>query len=188
MTIKGFNEYVTERKILEAIEYNISNELPLSECVFRRESEMFESYFKYLKENRSTLMEKQLSDFDKELLETNIGEYEMFEGNLVALDLPFIEEELLVESEEKVELNKPKRGGSKKFYVYVKNDKGNVIKVSFGAHDMDVKIDNKEARANFAARHQCSTKKDRTTAGYWSCNLPRYAKALGLSGGGNFYW
>lgn len=32
------------------------------------------------------------------------------------------------------------------------------------------------------------TKKDKTTAGYWACNLPRYAKQLGLSGGGNFFW
>ena len=44
------------------------------------------------------------------------------------------------------------------------------------------------ARKSFAARHKCAQQKDRTSAAYWACNLPRYAKSLGLSGGGNFYW
>ena len=88
-----------------------------------------------------------------------------------------------------VDLNKPKRGGSKKYYVYVKNDKGNVIKVEFGDDGgMTAKINDPEARKSFAARHNCDTKKDKTKAGYWSCNLPRYAKQLGLSGGGNYFW
>ena len=85
-------------------------------------------------------------------------------------------------------IGKPKRGGSKKFYVYVKNKNGNVIKVSFGIHGMSVKIADPERRRSFAARHQCSQQKDRTKASYWACNLPRYAKSLGMSGGGNFYW
>ena len=50
------------------------------------------------------------------------------------------------------------------------------------------KIKNKEARNAFAARHKCSTKKDRTKAGYWSCNLPRYAEALGLGAKKNTFW
>jgi hypothetical protein len=88
-----------------------------------------------------------------------------------------------------VELNKPSRGGPKKYYVYVKNDKGNVVKVNFGdSGDLKSKINDPEARKNFASRHNCSEKKDKTKAGYWSCNLPRYADQLGLSGGGNFYW
>lgn len=68
-----------------------------------------------------------------------------------------------------VELNKPKRGGSKKFYVYVKNDKGNVVKVSFGSPDMSIKKSNPDSRKNFRARHNCDQKKDKTSAGYWSC-------------------
>ena len=60
----------------------------------------------------------------------------------------------------KVQLNKPKRGGSKKFYVYVKNPKtGNVKKVSFGDTGLSVKIKQKGARASFAARHKCCTEK-----------------------------
>jgi hypothetical protein len=89
----------------------------------------------------------------------------------------------------KVQLNKPKRGGSKKFYVYVKNPKtGNVKKVSFGDTGLSVKFKKKGARASFAARHKCATKKDKTKAGYWSCNIGRYWKSLG--GGSNFsgYW
>ena len=88
----------------------------------------------------------------------------------------------------KVQLNKPKRGGSKKFYVYVKSKKGNVKKVSFGDTGLSVKLKQRGARASFAARHKCSTKKDKTKAGYWSCNIGRYWKSLG--GGSNFsgYW
>lgn len=88
----------------------------------------------------------------------------------------------------KVQLNKPKRGGSKKFYVYVKSKKGNVKKVSFGDTGLSVKLKQRGARASFAARHKCAQKKDKTKAGYWSCNIGRYWKSLG--GGSNFsgYW
>ncbi|MDB4489647.1 hypothetical protein N9034_00525 [bacterium] len=86
-------------------------------------------------------------------------------------------------------LNKPKRGGSKAYYVYVRDPKTKKIKkVSFGSGGLRAKIKNKEARNAFAARHKCSTKKDRTKAGYWSCNLPRYAPALGLGAKMNTFW
>ena len=84
----------------------------------------------------------------------------------------------------------PKRK-PKKYQVYVRNPKsGNIKKVSFGdVHGgLTAKVSNPEARKSFAARHKCSQQKDRTTAAYWACNLPRYAKSLGMSGGGNFYW
>ena len=92
----------------------------------------------------------------------------------------------------KVELNKPKRGGSKKFYVYVRDPQsGNIRKVSFGAKsgggNLAVKLRDPKARKAFSDRHNCPEKKDKTTAGYWSCALPRFAKSLGLSGGGR-YW
>ena len=88
----------------------------------------------------------------------------------------------------KVKLNKPKRGGSKKFYVYVKNKKGNVQKVSFGDTGLAVKLKQKGARASFAARHKCASKKDKTKAGYWSCNIGRYWKSLGGSKNFSGYW
>ena len=88
-----------------------------------------------------------------------------------------------------VPLNKPKRGGSKAYYVYVRDPKTKKIKkVSFGSGGLRAKIKNKEARNAFAARHNCKNKKDRTKAGYWSCNLPRYASQLGLGANMNTFW
>ena len=88
-----------------------------------------------------------------------------------------------------VPLNKPKRGGSKAYYVYVRDPKTKKIKkVSFGSGGLRAKIKNKEKRNAFAARHNCKNKKDRTTAGYWSCNLPKYAKVLGLGANMNTFW
>ena len=64
----------------------------------------------------------------------------------------------------KVKLNNPVRGGSKKFYVYVRNDKGNVVKVSFGdTTGLSIKRDDPERRKAFRARHNCDQKKDKTT-------------------------
>ena len=86
-------------------------------------------------------------------------------------------------------IGKPKRGGSKAYYVYVRDPKTKRIKkVSFGSGGLRAKINNPKARRAFAARHKCSQKKDRTKASYWSCRLPRYAKALGLGANKNTFW
>ena len=68
-------------------------------------------------------------------------------------------------------LNKPFRtpGGPKKFSVYVKNDKGNIIKVNFGDPGLSIKRDNPNRRKNFRARHNCDTPGPKTKARYWSC-------------------
>jgi hypothetical protein len=71
-------------------------------------------------------------------------------------------------------LNKPFRlpsGSNKKFGVYVKNGKGNVIIVKFGDPNMEIKRDNPERRKNFRARHNCDQAKDKTKAAYWSCKM-----------------
>ena len=57
-----------------------------------------------------------------------------------------------------------------------------------GGGNLAVKLDDPEARKNFAARHNCDTANDKTSARYWSCRLPTYAKQLGMSGGGNYFW
>jgi hypothetical protein len=90
----------------------------------------------------------------------------------------------------KVQLNSPKRGGSKKFFVYVKDPKTKKIKkVSFGGTTgLKAKINDPEARRNFAKRHNCAEKKDKTKPGYWSCRLPRYSKLLGLKGSYTGFW
>jgi len=145
-----------------------------------------EKYFEFFQEKRDAykLGVYNPVGFDKELMEGDLGKYDMYQGEHVPLDCPMMFEE------KDVELNKPKVGGPKKYYVYVKDPStGNVKKVTFGdTTGLKVKLNDKEARKNFAARHDCENQKDKTKAGYWSCNLPRYAKQLGLSGGGNFYW
>ena len=82
--------------------------------------------------------------------------------------------ELVIEKYEGKTLNEPIRspqGSKHKFHVYVKNDKGNVVKVTFGDPNMEIKRDDPGRRANFRARHNCDQKKDKTTAGYWSCRM-----------------
>jgi hypothetical protein len=71
-----------------------------------------------------------------------------------------------------VTLNNPFRlpsGNKKKFGVYVTNKKGNIVKVTFGDPNMEIKRDDPERRKSFRARHNCADKKDKTTPGYWSC-------------------
>jgi len=85
-------------------------------------------------------------------------------------------------------IGKPKRGGSKKFYVYVR-DKGKIKKVSFGdTTGLSAKINNPEARRAFAARHKCAQKTDKTKASYWSCRIGRYWKSLGGSKNFSGFW
>jgi hypothetical protein len=85
-------------------------------------------------------------------------------------------------------IGKPKRGGSKKFYVYVR-DKGKIKKVSFGdTTGLSAKINNPEARRAFAKRHKCGTGEPKTSARYWSCRLPRFSKLLGLKSSFSGFW
>ncbi len=63
------------------------------------------------------------------------------------------------------------RGDVKKYKVYVKNDKGNIVKVNFGDPNMRIRRDDPERRKNFRARHKCDTATDKTTPRYWSCKF-----------------
>ena len=84
-------------------------------------------------------------------------------------------EELVSEAAEyqgkKVQLGKPFRTpkGPKKFSVYVKNEKGNVVKVNFGDPNMKIKKNIPERRKSFRARHNCDNPGPRWKARYWSC-------------------
>ena len=86
-------------------------------------------------------------------------------------------EDLLQEAAEyqgrKVTLNNPTRSsdGKKKFYVYVKNEKGNVIKLGFGDPNMEIRRDNPKRLKSFRARHKCDSRNDITSASYWSCKM-----------------
>ena len=146
-----------------------------------------ESYFEYFNDMRKMYNEGRLevTGFDKELMEGDLGNFATYEEQVVPLDCPMMEEE-----EKNPPLNKPKAGGPKKYYVYVRDPStGNVKKVTWGdTTGLKVKLNDPAARKSFAARHKCDQQKDKTKASYWACNLPRYASQLGLSGGGNFYW
>lgn len=187
------NEGITfQQPLSENLLYHIKNKKPLTENTFRYGSSAFLDLWKEAR----TLYSRNILDVgpeDKEiLLETNLGEYGLFEGDLVPLDLPMLEEDLdeAKYQGKEVSLGKPKRGGSKKFYVYVKNPKTKkIIKVSFGGTTgLTAKINDSQARVNFAKRHNCAGKKDKTKPGYWACRLPRYAKLLGLKGTYSGYW
>lgn len=90
------------------------------------------------------------------------------EGDIDLFDIEYSEAE-------KKTLNKPFRlpsGSNKKFGVYVKNDKGNVVMVKFGDPNMEIKRDDPERRKNFRARHQCDTDVGpKWKARYWSCRF-----------------
>ena len=175
----------------EGLQYHIDKKIPLFETVYRIGSK---KHLSLIKEARKMYSRNiiDLCEEDEALIGTHLGEFALYEGESIPLDLPMLNEEEIEEAEFKgkdVPLNKPKRGGSKAYYVYVRDPKTKKIKkVSFGSGGLRAKIKNKEARNAFAARHNCKNKKDRTKAGYWSCNLPRYASALGLGANMNTFW
>ena len=237
----------------EGLQYHIDKKIPLFETVYRIGSD---KHLALIKEARKMYSRNviDLCEEDEALIKTHLGEFGVYKGVSVPLDLPMLEQtysgflrnpedpdsekfeptgsvaqfkedlralfgkfkgdlknpefikgiaQIMVnwksllrsqmdEAEFKgkdVPLNKPKRGGSKAYYVYVRDPKTKKIKkVSFGSGGLRAKIKNKEARNAFAKRHRCKDKKDRTKAGYWSCNLPRYASALGLGANMNTFW
>jgi hypothetical protein len=249
------NESLVKKDILsENLRYHVDKQLPLTENTFRYGSRAFidlwsEARYLYLREAIH------VNEDDKEILtETDLGNWGVYENQIVPLDLPLLENEVgswedawgidgaimdpatpviaqlkklaqegnkkaakvydeliyAITPEEKQQIlnkyfperlneedkkknppiGKPKRGGSKKFYVYVRNPKTKKIKkVSFGdTTGLSAKINNPEARRAFAARHDCKNKKDKTKASYWSCRLPRYAKLLGLKSSFSGFW
>ena len=239
----------------ENLQYHVNKNIPLFESVFRIGSN---AHLKLIKEARKMYSRDiiDLCEEDEHLIKTHLGEFGVYEGESVPLDLPMLNEAnkisddkltrlvskmpkgyvgkntgigeytistpdgediVLTQSKDKknwfyepsnvalkilfeaefrgreVKLNKPKRGGPKKFYVYVRDPKTKRIKkVTFGAagggQSLKVKLRDKKARNAFSKRHRCPEKKDRTKASYWSCNLPRYASMLGLGANMNTFW
>jgi len=183
-TLNEGPELIKESLISEGLLYHIDNNLSLRENTYRPLSD---NYFELFREARKLYTEGLLkvNEEDAELLESNIGEFGVYNGVTVPLDYVFDIDELINEIKHRgkeVKLNKPKRGGAKKFYVYVKDPKTkNIKKVSFGGTTgLNAKLNNPKARSSFAKRHNCAGKKDKTMPGYWACRLPRYAKLLGM--------
>jgi len=177
-------------EVSEELQYHIDNGMTLTNNVFRMYSE---KYFNLVNEVRELWSEGRidLNEEDTLMVESDLGKKIKIGKNYIYLDAPYVyetetEEDILAEAKhrgKKVNLGKPFRtpGGPKKFAVYVKSKSGGVKKVTFGDPKLRVKNANKGAAKSFRARHNCAQKKDRTTAGYWSCNVGRYAKQLGLS-------
>ena len=113
------------------------------------------------------------------LKETNESDflYEDLHGSVERTD--FVSNDLINEGEyqgRKVQLVKIMQGDIKKFKVYVKNDKGKVVKVNFGfggksakGKRMVIKKNNPERRRSFRARHNCDNPGPRWKPRYWAC-------------------
>ena len=255
----------------ENLQYHLDKDIPLFESVFRIGSD---AHLNLIKEARKMYSRDiiDLCEEDEHIIKTHLGEFGVYEGEAVPLDLPMLNEtpeerlgvlksilkaledikkgdnnreediedldisidsltsaitgktpigldidqnifgrfadpkkkgkikeilkQALTEAKKKKKkekkdppLGKPKRGGPKAYYVYVRDPKTKKIKkVTFGSGGLRAKIKNKKARNAFAKRHDCKNKKDRTKASYWSCNLPRYASMLGLGANMNTFW
>jgi len=164
--------------ISEELEYHINENLTLANNVFMVYSE---KYFDLINEVRDLWMKDliHLNEEDEQIVMSDIGKVALFEGKLVYLDAPIEDEDYINEAKYKgrtVTLNKPMQGDVKKFQVYVKNEKGNVIKVNFGfggtsakGKVMRIKKSNPERRKSFRARHNCDNPGPKTKARYWSC-------------------
>ena len=183
---------VKDIPISDRLKYHLDNKLTLEENIFRIYSE---GYFKLINEVRSLYENDaiELNDDDVDIVESDLGFRAIYEGQEVFLDAPIEleEDDYLNEVKHRgrtVHLNRPFRtpGGPKKFAVYVRGKSGNIKKVTFGDPNMRIRASSKARRKSFRARHKCSQKKDRTTAGYWSCRSHRI-KSLGTKSKGK-YW
>ena len=187
--------------ISEALTYHIESGNLLTENVFRYGSE---EYFNIINEARQQYLSGNLtlSKVDEEIIKTSIGEKVMFEGKEVWLDIPMLNDDYITEKKSKSkdkykayksgEMNK---GGKKAYRVYVANcnektstNPRGIKVVEFGS-GMRAKINDKDAKKRYNARHGCSKGKhnDRCKPGYWSCRLPRFSEKLGLTGSGTWW-
>ena len=151
-------------KISNVLQYHIDNGMTLSENAFMFYSE---GYFDLVNEVRELFNEGKidLNEEDSLMVESDLGIKVKVGKKYIYLDAPYISE-----TEEDVLTESKTPRGHKKFAVYTKGETGGIKKITFGNSNLIVK----ESR-------ECSQKTDRTTAGYWSCNLGRYSKQLGLS-------
>jgi hypothetical protein len=181
-------------EVSDVLEYHLENGINLTENVFRPYSQKF---FDLINEVRSLYENKKVTVPLKDLwlIESDFGkEIKLKNGETVKLEVPYLLEDLN-EAEykgRKVELGKPMRnsGGGKKYAVYVMNPSTKKVKkISFGdVHGgLTAKVSNPKARKAFASRHNCKSKKDRMTAGYWACRINRYAHLWGGKTYGG-YW
>jgi len=170
-----------ELTLEEAVSYHLENKISFTENVFRPGSEMF---FEMISEAKRLYTEGKYEpkdEWEKDMLESNIGEKVVFEGQEVILDYPFEEE---LNEEDKTEgkgIGKPwQEGGGGAVYVRVGDG---VRKISFSKSGMKKKYMDPAATRSFVARHRCLTNKDKTSASYWACRWPRF-----FSNSGKTWW
>lgn len=182
--ISNFENFQTGRSISENLSYHLNHELGILESIFRIGSD---SWISLIKETRDLFRsgEITLSEDESWIISTDVGETGIFEGEEVLLDIPFIEDDVISEAKHKgkdVSLNKPFRtpSGPRKFAVYTKNEKGNIVKVGFGEPGMRVNNADPEKARSFRKRMKCENPGPKWKARYWACNVGRYSKILGL--------
>ena len=171
-SINRLDESVFPRQIIYETEQDATViEIPLARLMSETESDEYaERLANLMFESGYTDFDIEIStDDDKFMEEITLEGDDFFEEFGV---MWFNEDEMLDEAEyqgRKVALGKPMQGDVKKFKVYVKNPKGNVVKVNFGDPDMKIKKSNPERRRSFRARHNCDNPGPRHKARFWSC-------------------
>jgi hypothetical protein len=197
-----------ELTLEEAVQYHLENNISITENVFRPASEMF---FEMIKEAKRLYKEGKYTpkdEWEKDMLQTDIGEIAEFEGQAVVLDYP-IEEGLeecwtgytqkgmkkkgdkmvpncvpMSEAEDPTGgkgIGKPFRSGGGGA-VYVRVGDG-VRKINFSQSGMTKKFNDPAATRSFVARHHCLSNKDKTSRSYWACRWPRF-----FSNSGKTWW
>ena len=168
-----------DTQVSDNLRYHLDKNLNLSENAFKLYSQ---SFFDLINEVR-VLFHMGLIDLnenDISIIESDLGKSVILEnGQEVYLEVPIEDTDFISEAEyqgRKVQLGKIMQGDVKKFKVYVKNDKGNVVKVNFGfggksakGKRMTIKKNNPERRRSFRARHNCDNPGPRWKPRYWSC-------------------
>lgn len=166
-------------KVSDKLKYHLDNGLTLNENKFKTYSQ---SYFDLINEVRDLFLNGHidLNENDLQIIESDLGKSVLLEnGQRVYLEVPMEDDEFLNEAEyqgRKVQLGKIMQGDIKKFKVYVKNDKGKVVKVNFGfggksakGKRMPIKKNNPKRRKSFRARHNCDNPGPRWKPRYWAC-------------------
>jgi hypothetical protein len=183
--IKTFESQVNDfSRISEGLSYHLESEIPLMESVYRIESD---AWLSLVNEARDLWESNKIDLYDNDLflISTDAGTYGTYEGDRVMLDVPYMIWDEIDEAEyqgKKVELNKPRRTpkAPRKFAVYTKNESGKVVQVRFGQPGMKVRNNDAAASKSFRARMQCDNPGPRWKARWWSCNVVRYRKLLGI--------
>jgi hypothetical protein len=166
-------------EVSDILKYHLDKEVSLSETNLKPYSK---SHLNLINEVRDLFIKGKLdiNENDIKLIESDLGKSVMLEnGERVYLEVPMEDTSYLSEAEyqgRKVKLGKIMQGDVKKFKVYVKNDKGNVVKVNFGfggksakGKRMTIKKNNPERRKSFRARHNCDNPGPRWKSRYWAC-------------------